>query len=63
VAESLTRELDKDANVIWGARIRPDLRDRIRLMAVITGVRSPQVLCASECRPQENIITRIDVIR
>ncbi|NPV63150.1 MAG: cell division protein FtsZ [Methanotrichaceae archaeon] len=64
VAEALTRELDKDANVIWGARIRPDFRDRIRLMAVITGVRSPQILCSSEVKPQENdIITRIDVIR
>jgi cell division protein FtsZ len=63
VAEALTQELDKDANVIWGARIRPDFQDRIRLMAVITGVRSPQVLYASDHKRQENIITRIDVIR
>jgi len=63
IAEALTRELDKGANVIWGARIRPDFQDKIRLMAVITGVKSSQVLGRSDAKSQDDAITRIDVIR
>ncbi len=42
--EALTQELDLKANVIWGARIRPDYEGRVRLVAIIAGVRSAQVL-------------------
>jgi len=44
IAGALTCELDEAANVIWGARIRPELEGRVRLAAIITGVRSAQVL-------------------
>jgi len=44
IAGALTQELDLKANVIWGARIRPDYEGRVRLVAIITGVRSAQVL-------------------
>ena len=50
IASALTQELDPKANVIWGARIRPDFAGRVRLMAIITGVKSAQVL--SPTRPQ-----------
>jgi cell division protein FtsZ len=48
IAGALTQELDPKANVIWGARIRPDFEGRVRLMAIITGVKSAQVLEPSE---------------
>lgn len=48
IATSLTQDLDPRANVIWGARIRPELMGRVRLMAIITGVKSAQVLGSSE---------------
>jgi cell division protein FtsZ len=44
VAASLTYELSSNANVIWGARIRDDYEGKIRVMAIMTGVQSAQVL-------------------
>ncbi|VVB70390.1 Cell division protein FtsZ 1 [uncultured archaeon] len=44
LAGALTQELDAGANVIWGARIRPEYAGKVRLMAIITGVKSAQVL-------------------
>jgi cell division protein FtsZ len=48
IAGALTQELDPKANVIWGARIRPDFEGKVRLMAIITGVKSSQILSPSE---------------
>lgn len=44
VAASLTYELSSNANIIWGARIRDDYEGKIRVMAIMTGVQSAQVL-------------------
>ena len=44
VGDLVTRELDKDAQVIWGARIDPKLEGKIRVMTIVTGVKSPQIL-------------------
>ena len=44
--ELITESLDPDANVIWGARITDDMKGKIRVMAIITGVRSPYILGA-----------------
>ncbi len=44
VAEALTYELDSKANVIWGARIVPEFEGKLRVMAIMTGVSSPQAL-------------------
>ena len=71
IAGALTQELDRRANVIWGARIRPDFAGKVRLMAIITGVKSAQVLAPSEPRrlgpPREKQIAqeyaKIDVIK
>ena len=48
VAGALTQELDPGANVIWGARIRPNFAGKVRMMAIITGVKSAQVLGPKE---------------
>jgi cell division protein FtsZ len=48
IAGALTQELDPRANVIWGARIRPDFTGKVRLMAIITGVKSAQVLAPTQ---------------
>ncbi len=40
LAGALTQELDEKANVIWVARIRDDFEGKVRMMAIITGVRS-----------------------
>ncbi len=42
--ELVTEALDAEANVIWGARISQDMKGKIRIMTIITGVNSPYIL-------------------
>lgn len=44
IGELVTETLDPDANCIWGARVDEDMKNKIRVMAIITGVQSPYVL-------------------
>ncbi|MBI4362117.1 MAG: cell division protein FtsZ [Euryarchaeota archaeon] len=70
IAELLTYELDSHANVIWGARINPNFEGRVRLMAIMTGVQSAQILGPGESgqfsrqpaasQAVETLIDRID---
>jgi len=46
VAQNLTYELDSQANVIWGARILPEFEGRLRVMSIMTGIQSAQVIGA-----------------
>ena len=36
--------MDQDANVIWGARVVDDMKGKITVMTIVTGVKSPWVL-------------------
>jgi len=36
--------LEASANVIWGARIQDEYKGKVRVMAIMTGVQSAQVL-------------------
>jgi cell division protein FtsZ len=44
IAESLTYEMDSNANVIWGARVQKEYEGKVRVMAILTGVHSPQIM-------------------
>ena len=44
VGEQVTETLDEDANVIWGARISEDMRGKLMVMTIITGVKSAEIL-------------------
>ena len=44
IGKIVTDNLDADANVMWGARIEDDMKGKIRVMTIITGVKSPFVL-------------------
>jgi cell division protein FtsZ len=44
IGELVTESLDDDANVIWGARVSEDMKGKITVMTIITGVRSPWIL-------------------
>lgn len=44
VGEIVTQNLDQEAQVIWGARIDESMKNKIRVMTIITGVHSPYVL-------------------
>jgi cell division protein FtsZ len=43
IAGALTRELDPEANVIWGARVKAGYEGKIGLMAIMTGIGMPLV--------------------
>ena len=44
IAESLTYEMDPHANVIWGARVQKEFEGKVRVLAIMTGVQSPQIM-------------------
>jgi cell division protein FtsZ len=63
IAGTLTQELDPGANVIWGARIRRDFKGKVRLMAIISGVSSAQVLGPSSNETMKEHMAGVDMIR
>jgi cell division protein FtsZ len=50
IGEAVTENLDEDANVIWGARVSDDMKGRLTVMTIITGVNSPWVLGKPQSR-------------
>lgn len=44
VGELVTETLDQDANVIWGARVSEEMKGKLTVMTIITGVHSPWIL-------------------
>jgi len=44
VGEQITDSLDPDANVIWGARVQEDMKGKLTVMTIVTGVKSPWIL-------------------
>ena len=53
VGEIVTEALDPDATVIWGARISEDMKGKLRVMNIITGVNSPYILGKVDTRQRE----------
>ncbi len=48
----VAERLDPRANIIWGAQIEDDLKGMLRVMLVVTGVKSKQILGAGEILPR-----------
>jgi len=44
VPDIISEKLDPDANVIWGARIDPEFNGYLRVILIVTGVQSPNIL-------------------
>ncbi|MBI4016600.1 MAG: cell division protein FtsZ [Candidatus Aenigmarchaeota archaeon] len=44
VGELVTEGLSDDANVIWGARVSEDMKGKLMVMTIITGVNSPWIV-------------------
>jgi len=44
VGELLTNEFDPQANVMWGARLNPNIEDRLEVISIVTGIKSQGVL-------------------
>ncbi|RJQ15539.1 cell division protein FtsZ [Candidatus Woesearchaeota archaeon] len=43
VVETVSERLDENARMIWGAQISEDLEGSLRVMLIVTGVKSPQI--------------------
>ncbi|MEK6916821.1 MAG: cell division protein FtsZ, partial [Nanoarchaeota archaeon] len=50
IGELVTESLDEDANVIWGARISDDMKGKLTVMTIVTGVKSPWILGKHDSR-------------
>ncbi|MEM2130902.1 MAG: cell division protein FtsZ [Candidatus Woesearchaeota archaeon] len=48
VGELVTESLDDDANVIWGARVLDDMKGKVTVMTIVTGVKSPWIIGKNE---------------
>lgn len=44
IGEKVQEHLSSDAQVIWGARIMPELQGRVQVITIVTGVKSPYIL-------------------
>ncbi len=53
IGEEITEEFDKNAYVKWGARLNPELGDKIVVTAIVTGVHSPHILGRNEMEAQK----------
>jgi len=58
VAKTLTEDLDCYANVILGARVLPEFEGKCRVMAIMTGVQSPNLLGPKAHSSMEGLPTR-----
>jgi cell division protein FtsZ len=50
IGEYISKQLDPQAQVIWGARIDPSFKGKIRVISIVTGVKSPYILGSMEKR-------------
>lgn len=53
VGELVTKEMDEDANVIWGARVTEDMKGKLMVMTIITGVNSPYIMGRTRVEKKE----------
>ncbi|MCL5429920.1 MAG: cell division protein FtsZ [Candidatus Marsarchaeota archaeon] len=60
VGEGVTADLDERANVIFGARLVPELNDQIRVMSIITGV-TPKFGAAESRSSSMSSVSQINI--
>ncbi len=58
--ELITESMDADANVIWGARVSEDMRGKLMVMTIITGVNSPWILGKPDPRKVSAQTTKVN---
>ncbi len=44
IGEYVSKQLDPEAQVIWGARIDPNYKGKLKVITIVTGVKSPYIL-------------------
>ena len=54
IGEKVTENLDEDANVIWGARVSDEMKGKLSVMTIITGVQSPWITGKDEAKQRSS---------
>ena len=63
VAEIIQSKISPNARIIWGAAIDPELESKMKVMVVITGVKSKQIFGKGEISSARGKEAGIDLIR
>ncbi|HLD06104.1 MAG TPA: cell division protein FtsZ [Candidatus Nanoarchaeia archaeon] len=62
IGELVTERLDSDANVIWGARVSEDMKGKVTVMTIVTGVHSPWILGREDARQKAAEASRMSKV-
>jgi len=64
-AEVVQKTISPTARIIWGAAVDPTMQSTIRVMLVVTGVKSPQIFggAAGASGPGRKSGSDLDVVR
>ncbi|MFA5857202.1 MAG: cell division protein FtsZ [Candidatus Pacearchaeota archaeon] len=54
IISAVGEKLSPDAKLIWGAQISPEMEKSIRVMLIITGVKSPQIIGTDVPKDEKN---------
>jgi cell division protein FtsZ len=54
IGELVTESMDDSSNVIWGARVSDEMKGKLTVMTIITGVKSPWLVGPQTAREQAN---------
>lgn len=53
IGEKISKQLDPQAQVIWGARVIPSYEGQLQVISIITGVKSPYILGPKSQKEQQ----------
>lgn len=53
IVATISEKLEEDAKIIWGAQISEDLGRTLRIMLIVTGIKSSQIYGVSETKPKD----------
>lgn len=53
IAKGITENMDEKANIILGARVDPNMRGKVRVMSIVTGIDEGNLAGSNEEQPQE----------
>ncbi len=63
IGEYVSRHLDPEAQVIWGARLDPAFNGKVRVITIVTGVKSPWIIGPIEAAeaPRRELIRQLGI--
>lgn len=62
IGESVSQHMDPDATVMWGARVLPEMKGKVQVITIITGVKSPYILGKQAAKPKTRNDLGIEVL-